>query len=339
MDLVKIIKPTKFAYFSILVLSISFVFAQGISNNYFNFSVEASQYSINDVPRIIGIQGDSQNGIQTSPPDMNKDSEDNQGTSGLPDGSNQGETGGSGGQVTDGLTGGTNQTLQTQSQMTNQTGSQMTNQTGSQMTNQNLDQTTNQNASQTTNQNVDQTTNQNVNQTTDQNVNVQTDQNVNTQTKQKLDLLFVEQGAPQITVEDRNRIESEDKILVTQHVALKDPACRTGNVLAGVPNAQDLRILLACQDAIGTVVHTKKLDNGHYVFFLELDDQYKFLLNDRNNEDTAGLLVVDIVPQDQTIPGVFLPVDGDRVHVWGAWVTDTLEGWHEIQPAWKVVSQ
>ncbi|MGV8107601.1 MAG: hypothetical protein ACP5OH_07500 [Nitrososphaerota archaeon] len=323
MDLVKLNKPTKCAYFSILVLSISFVFAQGISNNYFNFSVEASQYSINDVPRIIGIQGDSQNGIQTSPPDVNKDPEDNQGTSGLPDGSNQGETNGSGGQVTDGLTGGTNQTLQTQSQTTNQTGSQ----------------TTNQNLDQTTNQNVDQTTNQNVNQTTDQNVNVQTDQNVNTQTKQKLDLLFVEQGAAQISVEDRNRIESEDKILITQHVVLKDPACRTGNVLAGVPNAQDLRILLECQDAIGTVVHTKKLDNGHYVFFLELDDQFKFLLNERNNEDTAGLLVVDIVPQDQTIPGVFLPVDGDRVHVWGAWVTDTLEGWHEIQPAWKVISQ
>ena len=339
MDLVKLNKPTKFAYFSILVLSILFVFAQGISNNYFNFSVEASQYLINDVPRIIGIQGDSQNGIQTSPPDMNKDSEDNQGTSSLPDGSNQAITNGSGGQVPDGLTGGTNQTLQTQSQMTNQTGSQMTNQNLDQTTNQNASQTTNQNVDQTTNQNVNQTTDQNVNVQTDQNVNVQTDQNVNTQTKQKLDLIFVEEDEATISVEEQTRIESQDKILVTKYVVLTDPACRTGNVLAGVPNAQDLRILLACQDAIGTVVHTKKLDNGNYLVFLSLDEQFKFLLNEKNIEETEGLLVVEIAPQDQTIPGVFLPVDGDRVHVWGAWVTDKTKGWHEIHPAWKVVSQ
>jgi len=301
MELIGPSNPTKLVYLSILVLSISFVFVQGISNSYFKFSVEASQ-------------GDSQSGSQDGGEGINE----------LPDGS------GSGSQITDGLTGGSNQTLQSQSQMTNQTGSQMTNQ--------NLDQTTNQNASQTTNQNVDQTTNQNVNQTTDQNVNVQTDQNVNVQTKQKLDLLFVEQGATRISVDEQNRIESEDKVLITQHVALTDPACRTGNVLAGIPNAQDLRILLACQDAIGTVVHTKKLDNGHFVFFLDLDQQFKFLLNDRNNQETAGLLVIEIVPQDQTIPGVFLPADGDRVHVWGTWVTDLVDGWHELQPAWKAIA-
>jgi len=331
MELIGPSNPTKLVYLSILVLSISFVFVQGISNSYFKFSVEASQ-------------GDSQSGSQDGGEGINElpdgSGSGSQITDGLTGGSNQtgsqitdGLTGGSnqtGSQITDGLTGGSNQTLQSQSQMTNQTGSQMTNQ--------NLDQTTNQNASQTTNQNVDQTTNQNVNQTTDQNVNVQTDQNVNVQTKQKLDLLFVEQGATRISVDEQNRIESEDKVLITQHVVLTDPACRTGNVLAGIPNAQDLRILLACQDAIGTVVHTKKLDNGHFVFFLDLDQQFKFLLNDRNNQETAGLLVIEIVPQDQTIPGVFLPADGDRVHVWGTWVTDLVDGWHELQPAWKVIA-
>ena len=330
MDLVKLNKPTKFAYFSILVVSISFVFAQGILNNYFNLSVEASQYSINDVPRIIGVQGDSQNGAQTSPPDMNKDSEDNQGTSGLPDGSNQGETDGSGGQVTDGLTGGTNQTLQTQSQMTNQTGSQMTNQTGSQMTNQNLDQTTNQNASQTTNQNVDQTTNQNVNQTNNQNVNVQN--------KQKLELIISEEeGEAPISIEEQTRIESDDKIIITEHRGITGPECKAGNVLDGASNAEDLRVLAECQDAIGTVMHTKKMDDGDYKFFLDVDQQFKFLVNDKNNEKTEGFLVVEIVPLHQD--GMYLPKDGDRVHVWGAWVTDKPKGWHEIHPSWQVVKQ
>ena len=312
--------------FCILVLSISFVFVQGISYGHFSFSVAASQ-------------GDSQNGIGSSDPDTSKDSENSgQGTGDLPDGSNLGETDGPGSSVTGGLSGDTNQTSQTQSQMTNQAGSQTTNQNGSQTTNQNGSQTTNQNLDQTTNQNASQTTNQNVDQTTNQNVNQTTNQNVNVQTKQKLDLLFVEEGSTRISVEERNRIESEDKALITQHVVLSDPACRTGNILAGIPNAQDLRILLACQDAIGTVVHTKKLDNGHFVFFLDLDQQFKFLLNDRNIQETAGLLVVEIVPQDQTIPGVFLPVDGDRVHVWGTWVTDLVGGWHELQPAWKIVA-
>ena len=321
--------------FSILVLSVSFLFVQGISSNSLVLSAAGSQFLASKDPKIVTIQDNDAEG----------QGETTEGSGDLPDISTQGnETGGSstGGLQSGGSLSGTNQTDSTtlggsDSNQTVQTQNQMTNQNGSQTTNQNLEQTTNQNASQTTNQNVDQTTNQNVNQSTDQNVNVQTGQNVDVETKQKLDLLFVEGGSTTITVEEQSAIEAADKILITQHQVVSDPSCRTGNVLAGVSNAQDLRILLNCQDAIGTVVHTTKIDNGHYVIFLDLDDQYKFLLNDRNNQETAGLLVVEIVPQDQTIPGVFLPVDGDRVHVWGAWVTDKPMGWHEIQPAWKVV--
>ena len=264
MDLVN----QKLACFSVLLISVSFVFVQGISNSHFNFSVAASQ-------------GDSQNGIGTSDPDTSKDSENSgQGTGDLPDGSNLGETG-SGSSVTGGLSGDTNQTSQTQSQMTNQNGSQTTNQ--------NLDQTTNQNASQTTNQNVDQTTNQNVNQTTDQNVNVQTDQNVNVEMKQRLEIaISEEEGEAPISVEEQNRIESIDRDVVTQHKALTGPDCKTGNVLAGASNAEDLRVLTECQDATGTVMHTKKMDDGDYKFFLNVDEQFKFLVNEKNDEKTDG---------------------------------------------------
>jgi hypothetical protein len=50
-------------------------------------------------------------------------------------------------------------------------------------------------------------------------------------------------------------------------------------------------------------------------------------------------LVVEIVPQDQNIENGYLPKTGSQVHVWGAWVRDRPEGWHEIQPAWKVLNE
>ena len=86
-------------------------------------------------------------------------------------------------------------------------------------------------------------------------------------------------------------------------------------------------------------MHTKKMDDGDYKFFLNLDEKFKFLTNEKNNGKTDGFLVVEIVPPDQSKSGVILPKEGDRVHVWGAWVTDKPKGWHEIHPTWKVVNE
>ena len=314
----------RFAYFSILTISILFVFAQGISSNYLILSAEGSQ-PLNKVAKIIPIQDNSENDKQESE-DANDDN-NNEGSS------VSNETGVSGaeslsGDITisnvttdEGLEEDVNQTIQSEKEV---------NQNGSQTTNQNLDQTTNQNASQTINQNLDQTTNQNVNQTTNQNVNVQN--------KQKLELIISEEeGEVPISVEEQTRIESQDKIIITEHRGITGPDCRSGNVLEGASNAEDLRVLAECQDAIGTVMHTKKMDDGDYKFFLDVDEQFKFLVNDKNNEKTEGFLVVEIVPPHQD--GMYLPKDGDRVHVWGAWVTDEPKGWHEIHPTWKVVNQ
>ena len=49
--------------------------------------------------------------------------------------------------------------------------------------------------------------------------------------------------------------------------------------------------------------------------------------------------MVEIVPSDQGKSGIVLPKEGDRVHIWGTWVTDKPKGWHEIHPTWKVVKQ
>jgi hypothetical protein len=161
---------------------------------------------------------------------------------------------------------------------------------------------------------------------------------VNVVNKQKLELSISEENQPPISVEEQTRIESQDKVFVTQHKGITAPECKSGNVLAGASNAKDLRVLADCQDATGTVMHTKKMDDGDYKFFLKPDGPFKFLTNEKNNDKTDGFLVVEIVPQDQNSVGA-LPKEGDHVHIWGAWVTDKPKGWHEIHPTWKVVVQ
>jgi hypothetical protein len=173
-------------------------------------------------------------------------------------------------------------------------------------------------------------------QNNNQSVNVQN----NVEMKQRLEIaISEEEGEAPISTEEQTRIESIDRDIVTQHKSLTGPDCKTGDVLAGASNAEDLRVLTECQEATGIVMHTKKMDDGDYKFFLKLDDQFKFLTNEKNNDKTDGFLVVEIVPPDQGKSGVTLPNEGDRVHVWGAWVTDKPKGWHEIHPTWKVVNE
>ena len=187
-------------------------------------------------------------------------------------------------------------------------------------------------SSQNTNQTVE-TQNQTQN---NQDVNIQN----NIQLKQRLEIsISEEEGQAPIPLEEQNRIESSDRLIETQHKALTGPDCRPGNVLTGASNAGDLRVLSKCQDATGIVMHTKKMDDGDYKLFLKLDEQFKFLANEKNNEKTDGFMVVEIVPPDQGTNGVILPKEGDHVHVWGAWVTDKPKGWHEIHPTWKVINE
>jgi hypothetical protein len=301
----------KFA-FSILTISILFVFAQGILNNYLTLSAEASPPLMNKVTKVIPIQDNSENDKEESEDanDNNNEGDSVSNETGLAGAESlSGDTTMSNVTTDEGLGENTNQTIQSENEV-------------------------NQNVNQTTNQNVD------VNQTTNQNVDVNqtTNQNVNIQNKQKLELIISEEeGEAPISVEEQTRIESQDKIIITEHRGITGPECRPGNALEGASNAEDLRVLAECQDAIGTVMHTKKMDDGDYKFFLDVDEQFKFLVNDKNKEKTEGFLVVEIVPPHQQ--GMYLPKDGDRVHVWGAWVTDEPKGWHEMHPTWKVVNQ
>jgi hypothetical protein len=191
-----------------------------------------------------------------------------------------------------------------------------------------------------TNENINQTTEtqqtQNQLQNNNQEVNVNNTVNNQIQINQRLEsIISEEEGEKPIPLEEQKKVESEDIIVMREHKSLTGPNCRTGNVLSGASNEGDLKVLAECQEAVGIVKHTKKMDDGDFKFFLDLDEKYKFLVNEKNIQKTDGFLVVEIVPQDQNIENVYLPKTGDQVHIWGAWVTDKPKGWHEMHPAWK----
>ena len=253
----------------------------------------------------------SGNGIEISPPDINIES-DNKNASDLLDViGGQGDSEGSN-ETGNGLTG--DLLSSESSESSNETGDGESGDGGS---------------SESTNE---------TGETEDQNNNLDVNINGNIEIKQRLDLIISEEeGEAPIPKVEQEKVESQDKIVVTERKGITGPDCKPGNVLDGASNAEDLRILAECQDATGTVMHTKKMDDGDYKFFLKVDEQFKFLVNEKNDEKTDGFLVVEIVLPHQD--GMYLPKDGDRVHVWGAWVTDKPKGWHEIHPTWKVANQ
>ena len=152
-------------------------------------------------------------------------------------------------------------------------------------------------------------------------------------------IISEEEGQKPIPPEEHKKVEEQDKKTTEEHKSQTGDNCRDGNVLDGASNQGDLKVLTECQEATGEVMHTKKMNDGDYKFFLKVDGKYDFLVNDKNNEKTDGFLVVEVVPKDQDISTVDLPKEGDKVHIWGAFVTDEPKGWHEIHPTWVVSKQ
>ncbi|MDW0194202.1 MAG: hypothetical protein QOA19_08200 [Nitrososphaeraceae archaeon] len=314
----------------------------GTVNNYMNKSWADTSLPLDDILKnyYIKIQDKTENGIGISP-DFSQDSEgDNQTGSDLTgQGLSGEESSGDNNQTSTEATGGQALSGEADSEDNNQTSTEATR--GQALSGEADSEDNNQTSTQTSGESE---SNQNINQTIETQQQTQNNQTVNIQNniemKQKLEIaISEEEGEAPIPLEEQNRVESSDRVIVTQHKALTGPDCRTGNVLAGASNEEDLRVLSECQEATGVVMHTKKMDDGDYKFFLNLDGKFKFLTNEKNNDKTDGFLVVEIVPPDQGKSGIILPKEGDRVHVWGAWVTDKPKGWHEIHPTWKVVNE
>jgi len=149
---------------------------------------------------------------------------------------------------------------------------------------------------------------------------------------------ILEEAGLTLSKDEAKQVNQDDNKILSVHASKQGSNFRSGDVLAGASNKKDLKILSNCEEVIGTVKHTKKMNDGDYKFALKVRDQYKDLLNKINDKKTGGYLIVEIVPKDQKHnEDVVKPKTGDKVDVWGAWVTDKPKGWHEIHPAWKVV--
>ena len=94
------------------------------------------------------------------------------------------------------------------------------------------------------------------------------------------------------------------KILGPQKVMQTDPdkaSCTQGNVLDGVSGQVRFTVLSTCGKVVG-IVHDMKgtrEDDGDYQFNLALDQHYRKLLNEVNNNRVNGMLVMEIIPRDQ----------------------------------------
>jgi hypothetical protein len=139
--------------------------------------------------------------------------------------------------------------------------------------------------------------------------------------------------------EDAKEIHDDysDKASSTNYEDEQDHQCRKGNVLKGVYDPGRLNVLSSCEEAVGIVHDSERVNDGDFKFYLDVEDEYKKLLNEANDKRANGLLVVEIIPKDQGSSMIEIPEDGDRVRVVGAWVSDEgAGGWNEIHPTWKV---
>jgi len=111
--------------------------------------------------------------------------------------------------------------------------------------------------------------------------------------------------------------------------------------------AQDrLKPITACQTVTGTLHFVRYEDDGDAHLRLDVDPQYKKLLDPKNQEEDNMLVVEDMCDktpsQEDTIKegvckgwhqGVYSEsMNGKRVTVTGAYVEDEEHGWREIHP-------
>jgi uncharacterized protein YraI len=110
--------------------------------------------------------------------------------------------------------------------------------------------------------------------------------------------------------------------------------CREGDVLAGVQDPDQLRLLKPCLTVTGVVVETSRSADGNFTFRLRVDLAYNWTLNEENRNKLRNYLQVEITPSDQG--KVATPTIGAHIAVTGAYVEDIARGWNAIYPVWQI---
>lgn len=127
--------------------------------------------------------------------------------------------------------------------------------------------------------------------------------------------------------------------------------CRSGPPEAGVWQPDRLKVLNACQHATGVVVQViKEPDGDHHIWF-RADAAFESLLNAENHFEGKPAMLAEITPdcpldtnppnagENARCPATTLevPGPGDRIDIYGPWVTDLDHGWNEIHPVESIV--
>jgi len=124
----------------------------------------------------------------------------------------------------------------------------------------------------------------------------------------------------------------------SQHVqpaaSTPSPYCHTGDPLAGVYNPLRFRVLSSCHVASGTVKSVTLQYDGDQRIDVLPDAQYTKLLKVGNVNSQGGMLVLELIPQDQA--NIAAPSIGQRITFVGPLVFDTENQWNAIYPVWSI---
>jgi hypothetical protein len=138
----------------------------------------------------------------------------------------------------------------------------------------------------------------------------------------------------------RKEGEYDDDANIASSTINGQKVCRKGNVIADNHDPGRYDLLSRCEEVIGTIENDEgRQHDGDLKYLLDVGDEYKYLLNEENDEKANGMLVIEINPKDQDSRMIEIPDEGDKVRVVGAWVTDDPDGypgWNEIHPAWQI---
>jgi len=145
--------------------------------------------------------------------------------------------------------------------------------------------------------------------------------------------------------------------ITTPPQAAQGPSCDMslwGHVYHGVfLSAEDrLQVIKPCLTITGTIVHARPETDGDWHIQLDLDSEYRSLLNQANLEKQQGYLVLEpmcssrVSQRDTIEEGVCdgfsqntftTDLTGRRVAATGAYVLDREHGWTELHPVTSIV--
>ena len=94
------------------------------------------------------------------------------------------------------------------------------------------------------------------------------------------------------------------KILGPQTIIQTNPDkinCLQRNIFDGVTRQARFTVLSTCEKVVGIVHDMKgtKEDDGDYQFNMDLEQPYQRLLNQVNDKQVRGMLVIELIPKDQ----------------------------------------